>query len=88
MQENPDKPNPDTSKPDKFRDGLTTTDKTFYDRAMRDFGEPYYRFNQLDKDGEPIMRELKCAQCGKSFTTTLSLNKYCSYEHYHESLAA
>jgi hypothetical protein len=54
---------------------LTPTDKTFYDRAMRDFKEPYYRFSDT-------IRKEKCAFCSKEYKTSLSLNRYCSYEHY------
>lgn len=86
---NPDKLNPDTDKTqvgqpksDTFRDSLTKTDKTFYDRAMDLWGEPYYKF----RPGEE--REAKCGFCGEKFKTTLSLNKYCSYQHYHQSLTA
>lgn len=63
------------------RPKLTKTDKTFYDRAMKDFGEPYYNFD--DK-----ARELKCAWCGKPFTTHLSMNRYCSFAHYKEAISA
>lgn len=64
-----------------LRSTLTKTDKTFYDRAMKDFGEPYYRFG-----GE--LKKAKCGFCGDHYTTTLSLNKYCSYSHYADSLVA
>jgi hypothetical protein len=67
-------------KADKLRDSLTNTDKTFYDRAMNEWGEPYYYF-----DGE--LREGVCRLCEKKFTTNLSLNRYCSYEHYNKDLA-
>lgn len=60
---------------DDFRADLTKTDKTFYDRAMRDFKEPYYRF-------EDKLREASCFQCGKRYKTSLSLLRFCSYEHY------
>lgn len=59
---------------------LTKTDKTFYARAMRDFGEPYYRF------GEKIHEEV-CKFCDKGFRTSLSLLAYCCYNHYRDSLA-
>lgn len=55
---------------------LTATDRTFYDRAMKDFGEPYYRF------GEKQLEDKVCIYCGKKFRTTLSLLRYCSYNHY------
>lgn len=59
---------------------LTKTDQTFFDRAMEDFGEPYYNFNSS-------VQEKSCTFCGKRFTTMLSMNKNCSYEHYSQSLA-
>lgn len=77
-----DKINPDTDKtdnPDITRTNLTATDKTFYDRAMKDFNEPYYNFNSSE-------RTLKCAYCGKEYTTCLSLNRYCCYEHYKTAI--
>lgn len=96
-----DKINPDTDKSDKIstksdklgqltevqvgqtdditRTELTATDKTFYDRAMKDFNEPYYNFNSSE-------RTLKCAYCGKEYTTCLSLNRYCCYEHYKTAI--
>lgn len=61
------------------RTNLTATDKTFYDRAMKDFNEPYYNFNSSE-------RTLKCAYCGKEYTTCLSLNRYCCYEHYKTAI--
>ena len=76
----PDKANPDTIIPDK----LTATDQTFYDRALRDFPpelQPYYKF------GEAV-REETCHRCEKKFKTSLSLLKFCSYEHYRDSFTA
>lgn len=85
-----DKPNPDTQKEptrtgpgqDGFRDTLTATDKTFYDRAIKDFGKPYYKFS--DK-----IQEHTCAMgsCGKKFKTSLSMLRFCSYRHYSEALS-
>lgn len=95
--------NPNTNKPeqmkpeqakveqpehDEFRATLTKTDRTFYDRAMRDFKkpdgtpDPYYNF------GEKAVAEKVCdmGSCGVTFKTTLSLLRYCSYQHYSESL--
>lgn len=91
-ERNPDKrsdiTNPDTdksqvgqTKSDTFRDSLTKTDKTFYDRAMRDFKEPYYKF---DFD-EPIQKK-ECAKCGNNFKTRLHLLIYCSYDHYAQTI--
>lgn len=84
---NPDK-KPDISKPDTDKSqvgqivysgdipsNITKTDKTFYDRAMKDFGEPYYNFNGR-------LRKEECRKCGKKFDTRLSLLKFCSYGHY------
>lgn len=80
---NPDKPNPDTQKSDKFRNSLTNTDKTFYDRALRDFkGNPYYRFGEIN----PAERNCILESCGKSFKTSLKLLNYCSYDHYREAI--
>lgn len=60
--------------------GLTKTDRTFYIRAMRDFGEPYYNFEGTGfKDWKP--KTDKCDWCQKEFTTNMPLNRYCSYEH-------
>ena len=82
--------NPNTHKPaqivpeqqpeqtDDLRSTLTKTDKTFYDRAMKDFNEPYYRFN-----GQ--LRKLKCSFCAEVFSTNLSLNRYCTYQHYSQA---
>lgn len=75
----PEQPNEQKPEQDDFRASLTKTDKTFYDRAMKDFGEPYYRFG-----GD--LRKGVCGFCGAKFTTTLALNRYCSYEHYRLSL--
>lgn len=83
--------NPNTNKPEQIvpeqakveqPEHLTKTDQTFYDRAMRDFGKPYYRFN------ETPVREKICdmGRCGKKFKTTLSLLRYCSYEHYSQTI--
>lgn len=66
---------------DEFRATLTKTDKTFYDRALRDFKEPYYRF------GETEATEKVCSRCGEKFKTSLALLKYCSYEHYSDTIA-
>ncbi len=84
-----DKPNSDNPKnelghtnsdKDDFRASLTKTDKTFYDRALRDFGEPYYRFDApLKKDN--------CARCKTPFNTRMSLLIYCSYEHYSAAIS-
>lgn len=54
---------------------LTSTDQSFYDRAMRDFQEPYYRFSDE-------IREEECIYCGKKFKTGLRMLRYCKYEHY------
>lgn len=89
---NPDKLKSDIEKSDKidfttspevslgFK--LTETDKTFYNRAMKDFGEPYYGFGEHTKERECIL-----PSCGKKFKTSLSLLKYCSYKHYTDALA-
>lgn len=69
----------------KLRDSLTKTDKTFFDRAIKDFQEPgkapdpYYRF-----DGK--LRKADCAYCGEEYQTNLNLNRYCSYQHYSKAL--
>lgn len=90
VQEKADKSNPDTDilqvghgpgQIDELRASLTKTDKTFYDRAMKDFGEPYYNFT-----GE--LKKSKCGFCSEAYTTNLSLNKYCSYNHYASGLKA
>ena len=71
---------PESEQPEQnLRDTLSKTDKTFYDRAMKEWGEPYYKFSE-------VKRTVVCAQCGGKFTTSLSLNRYCSYGHYRESL--
>lgn len=62
-------------------DNLTKTDRTFYNRAMKDFGEPYYKFGEKEKHKE------ECLQCKKKFTTTLGLLRFCSYNHYHEAIS-
>lgn len=65
---------------DTFRETLTKTDKTFYDRALRDFkGDPYYKFTD-------DLREAECDKCGVKFKTGLSLLRYCSYEHYNQTI--
>ena len=64
---------------DEFRATLTKTDKTFYDRAMRDFKKPYYIF-----DGE--LQENTCLTCGDKFKTSMPLLHYCSYEHYSNTI--
>lgn len=79
-----DKTNPDTDKSqvgqptrtnDEFRETLTKTDKTFYDRAIKDFGEPYYNFDWEKREGT-------CAFCKSKYMTCLRLNRFCSYEHF------
>lgn len=75
----PEQTNPNT---DEFRATLTKTDKTFYDRAMRDFKEPYYRFSNKVHDETCIMQS-----CKSKFRTSLAVLKYCSYEHYSQSIA-
>lgn len=70
----------DNSDNANLRDQLNKTDRTFYDRAIKDFGEPYYNF-ELDN-----VRDGKCAYCEAKFKTTLALNRYCSYEHYSNGL--
>lgn len=62
------------------REELSKTDKTFYDRAMKDFNEPYYYFHEL-----PLTTR-NCLRCGKEFKTTLRLLRYCSYNHYRKAL--
>lgn len=73
-----------TSGPDNSNNyaSLTATDWTFYDRAMRDFGEPYYIFDQPVNERKCIM-----PSCGKRFTTQMSLLNYCSYDHYTQAIA-
>lgn len=87
--QNPDKTNPDTdilqvgqakSDKDEFRASLTKTDKTFYDRAMRDYKEPYYKF------GSPV-KEVICLHCWNKFKTSLSMLRFCSYDHYSDALS-
>lgn len=82
-----DKPNSDTDilqvghkvgQEDSERASLSKTDRTFYDRAIRDFGEPYYNFDWAE-------REEKCRYCDGKFRTKLRLGAYCSYEHYQKS---
>lgn len=88
--------NPNTNKPEQIepehikveqpeqktlRDSLTKCDRTFFDRAMRDFHEPYYIFTDT-------LRDIICGFCGEKAKTGLSLNKYCSYDHYSKSLRA
>lgn len=68
----PGQANPDI---DEFREGLTKTDKTFYDRALVTWKEPYYDFG-----GE--LRTDVCGQCGSKYTTHMRLLKYCSYKCY------
>lgn len=77
---------PKSDKPEHepgFRSTLTKTDKTYYDRAMRDMGEPYYRFFGVPEHEVTCVRE----QCGAKFTTTLNLCRYCSYEHYKQTVS-
>lgn len=64
---------------DSLRSTLSKTDKTFYDRAMKDFGEPYYNFDWAE-------REAKCGYCGAKYKTMLRLNRYCSYQHYSQAI--
>jgi hypothetical protein len=73
-------PNSDTLSAElkELRDSLTKTDKTFFDRAIRDFKNPYYNYSSP-------LKEDTCGLCGKDFKTNLSLNRYCSYAHYSES---
>lgn len=68
---------------DEFRTKLTKTDKTFYDRAMKDFKKPYYNF-ELE-----TIRSATCIlqSCGRPFTTSLSMLNYCSYEHYTRAIS-
>jgi len=61
-----------------FRDSLSKTDKTFFDRAMKTFNEPYYNFISP-------LRKAKCVICNKEYQTTLSLNRFCSYQHYDQA---
>lgn len=72
----PEQPESEQSEQDL---NLTKADQTFYDRAMRDFGEPYYYFSD-------VVQEKKCANCNTKFKTSLRLNRYCSYKHYQETL--
>lgn len=78
--QNPDISEPGHAKSDTFLDSLTKTDKSFYDRAIRDFKEPYYKFGETE-------RTEKCLQCDSEFKTTLSMLRFCSYEHYSDALA-
>jgi hypothetical protein len=73
----PEQANPNTLSAElkELRDSLTKTDKTFFDRAIRDFGYPYYNYDSFLKEGT-------CIFCKKPFKTNLSLNRYCSYQHY------
>ncbi len=73
----PEQPNPNIS----VRE-LTKSDKTFYDRAMRDFGKPYYNF-------DAALREEKCIRegCGAKFETNMSLLRYCSYQHFSDTIS-
>ena len=64
----------------QVKSDMTETDQTFYDRAMKDFGEPYYKFGESE-------REETCLQCDKKFKTTLSMLRFCSYKHYSDALA-
>lgn len=79
----PEQPNPNK---DEFRATLTKTDKTFYDRAIRDFSgdKNYYRFTGDNNDGK--LQERVCLNCGDKFKTLMPLLKYCSYEHYSETI--
>lgn len=72
---NPEQLENEQPEQDTFRASLTKTDKTFYDRAMRDFKNPYYNF-----DAE--LHEEKCLFCGEKFKTRLRMGRFCSYEHY------
>jgi hypothetical protein len=71
----------ESEQPEQMRDFLTKTDKTFYDRAMLDFGEPYYNF--LEK---PVY-SATCLRCRNKFKTTLGMLRFCSYQHYSASLS-
>ena len=73
------KPEHEAEQKNEQREQLTKTDKTFYDRAIKDFGEPYYNFSNE-------LREVTCDRCRKKFKTGLSLNRYCSYTHYSETI--
>lgn len=64
-----------------FRASLTKTDKTFYDRALKDFGRPYYYYTDN-------LQEKNCELCRAKFKTGLPLNRYCSYKHYSEAHTA
>lgn len=81
--EQPEQSYPNSLKmnPNKFRDLLSNTDKSFYDRAMRDFGESYYLFSSKQTDKQCILQS-----CKLKFKTSLALLRYCSYDHYADSL--
>lgn len=66
-----------------FRAKLTKTDKTYYDRAMKDMSEPYYHFLGVPEHDETCIR----LGCGAKFRTTLSMCRYCSYAHYKETIS-
>lgn len=67
---------------DDFRSTLCKTDKTFYDRAMKDFKEPYYKFETELKDSVCILES-----CGAKFKTSLRMLRFCSYQHYSDALS-
>lgn len=74
----------ETEQPEQsLRDSLTKTDKTFYDRAMKDFREPYYHFGEI-----PVTKKV-CdrGDCKQTFKTTLRLLRYCSYDHYTRTIS-
>jgi hypothetical protein len=79
IADNADKSEEDTPEL-SLRDTLSKCDKTFFDRAMRDFNDPYYRFSEDH-------RKIICGFCGEKATTSLSLNRYCSYAHYKASIS-
>lgn len=66
-----------------FRAALTKTDRTYYDRAMKDFAEPYYNFFSVPEHEQVCIR----LGCTTKFKTCLSLCHYCSYEHYEQTLS-
>lgn len=66
-----------------FRDKLTKTDKTYYDRAMKELGEPYYRFLEAPERDQTCIR----TTCSVKFKTTLTLCHYCSYDHYKQTIS-
>jgi len=75
---NPNKANKILEKYGVDRSKLTKTDKTFFDRAMRVFNQPYYNFTSP-------LKKAKCVICNKEYQTNLSLNRFCSYQHYDQA---